>query len=97
MLDGYSILPMQGKETIPYQVPVSVEGHGLNTFRRQPELSVRGYRHDGAMAHSPVEVETWLKDMFENNCIARYGPRRSPPRAPDLTPRDFFLWSVIKI
>ncbi|GBP32888.1 hypothetical protein EVAR_81678_1 [Eumeta japonica] len=52
-------------------------------------------RHDRAMPHSPVEVETWLKDMFENNCIARYGPRRWPPRAPD--PLDFFLWSFIKI
>ncbi|GBP32884.1 hypothetical protein EVAR_81674_1 [Eumeta japonica] len=43
MHDGHFILSIQCKKTVPYQAPVSVEEHELNTFRRKSELSARGY------------------------------------------------------
>ena len=38
----------------------------------------------------------WLTDTFGNRWIGRSGGLEWPPRSPDLTPPDFFLWGVIK-
>ena len=34
--------------------------------------------------------------MFPNRWIGRDGPISWPPRSPDVTPLDFFLWGYIK-
>lgn len=34
--------------------------------------------------------------MFGEQWIGRFGPVRWPPRSPDLTPMDFFLWGYVK-
>ena len=34
--------------------------------------------------------------MFEDRVIARGQPTEWPPRSPDLTPCDFFLWGFVK-
>lgn len=54
------------------------------------------YQLDGAPAHSVVSARERLTDMFGQQWIGRYGPRRWPARSPDLTPMDFFLWGFIK-
>ena len=33
---------------------------------------------------------------FPNRWIGRDGPHAWPPRSPDLTPLDFFLWGYVK-
>jgi len=33
---------------------------------------------------------------FENRWIGRDGPTPWPPRSPDITPLDFFLWRYVK-
>ena len=39
----------------------------------------------------------WFLDAtFPNMLIGRDGPRPWPPRSPDITPLDFFLWRHVK-
>jgi hypothetical protein len=50
---------------------------------------------DDAPAHHAAPVRNWLNEHFEERWIGRV-PFRWPPRSPDLTPLDFFLWGHIK-
>jgi len=37
-----------------------------------------------------------LDATFPNRLIGRNGPTPWPPRSPDITPLDFFLWGYVK-
>jgi hypothetical protein len=37
-----------------------------------------------------------LNEKFPDACTGRGGPIPWPPRSPDLTPMDFFLWGYVK-
>lgn len=50
---------------------------------------------DGAPAHFAVNVRNYLNDQY-SMWIGRGGPVAWPPRSPDLTPLDFFLWGTMK-
>lgn len=54
------------------------------------------YRQDGASAHFSRIVTDYLNLVFPNQWIGRGGPMAWPPRSPDLTPLDFFLWGYLK-
>lgn len=54
------------------------------------------YQLDGAPAHSSGEVRELLDELFEDRYMGRGGPWSWPPRSPDLTPLDFYLWGKIK-
>lgn len=54
------------------------------------------YQMDGAPPHRTQEVSSLLDEMFEDRWIANNGPFRYPPRSPDITPLDFFVWGYIK-
>jgi hypothetical protein len=54
------------------------------------------YMQDGAPAHWAKPVRSWLDEKFPNRWIGRGGEIAWPPRSPDLTPPDFFLWGVLK-
>lgn len=51
---------------------------------------------DGAPAHFHREVREYLNVNFRNRWIGRNGFQNWPPRSPDLTSLDFFLWGYIK-
>lgn len=51
---------------------------------------------DGAPAHFSFEVRNFLNTHFSNRWIGRGSGNNWPPRSPDLTPVDFFLWGYIK-
>lgn len=53
------------------------------------------FMQDGAGPHFALTVRAFLNATFPN-WIGRGGPFPWPPRSPDLTPLDFFLWGVIK-
>lgn len=53
------------------------------------------FQHDGAPAHNSQIVSEYLLRRFPN-WIGNRGPIAWPPRSPDLTPLDFFLWGTIK-
>lgn len=54
------------------------------------------YQHDGAPPHNAAIARDFLATNFGNNWIANQGPSRWPPRSPDLTPMDFYLWGRLK-
>lgn len=54
------------------------------------------YQLDGAPGHCTREVSRELTNMFEDRWIRRLGPWLWPPRSPDLTPLDFYLWGKVK-
>lgn len=52
---------------------------------------------DGAPIHNAAPVRRWLNENFQGKWIGRNSPFVAwPPRSPDLTPLDFFLWGAIK-
>ena len=54
------------------------------------------YQQDGATAHFSIAARQVLNDKYPNRWIGRGGPVPWPPRSPDLTPLDFFLWGPMK-
>ena len=54
------------------------------------------FQQDGAPPHYANEVRNYLNNQFPNKWIGRSGPIEWPPRSPDLTPLDFFLWGYVK-
>lgn len=54
------------------------------------------YQQDGAPAHNSRNVINYLNLVHDNKVIATNTDVQWPPRSPDLTPCDFFLWGFIK-
>ena len=54
------------------------------------------FQQDGASPHFATQVRAYQVRRRPNNWIGRGGPVSWPPRSPDLTPCDFFLWGHIK-
>lgn len=54
------------------------------------------YQHDGAPPHNVREVNMVLTDTFNDRWLAYNGPFEWPPRSPDLTPLDYFVWGYVK-
>lgn len=53
------------------------------------------YQHDGAPAHKARDVVDWLDENIPQ-WIGWNGELKWPPRSPDLTPLDFFVWPFVK-
>lgn len=54
------------------------------------------FQQDGAPPHYHVNVRQYLDLIFTNQWIGRRGSMEWPPRSPDLTPLDYFLWGYVK-
>lgn len=54
------------------------------------------FQQDGAPPHWSRAVRNQLNQMFPQRWIGRGGPTNMPPRSPDLTVMDYFVWSWIK-
>lgn len=54
------------------------------------------FQQDGAPPHFARDVRQFLDTVFPERWIGRRGPIEWPPRSPDLTPLDFFLWGYVK-
>ncbi|CAG7717376.1 unnamed protein product [Allacma fusca] len=54
------------------------------------------WQQDGAPAHWAKVVREFLNQTFDRNWIGSDGPSNWPPRSPDLTVPDFWLWGRIK-
>lgn len=57
------------------------------------------FQHDGAPPHIVSSVRNRLSELLDDRWIGRLHPireQRWPPRSPDLTPLDFFLWGYVK-
>ena len=54
------------------------------------------FQQDGAPPHYGCQVRAFLDEQFPGKWIGRRGPVEWPPRSPDLTPLDFYLWGHLK-
>lgn len=54
------------------------------------------FQQDGATAHTARVSMSKLRDIFPGKLISKFGDIAWPPRSPDLTPCDFFLWGYLK-
>lgn len=54
------------------------------------------FQQDGCPAHYAGTVRNWLISEFNEKWIGRDGPILWPPRSPDLTIMDFYLWGRLK-
>ena len=54
------------------------------------------FQQDGAPPHYGIQVRQYLNQLLPDAWIGRRGPVEWPPRSPDLTPLDFYLWGHLK-
>ena len=54
------------------------------------------FQQDGTYAQYALRDRNWLTDTFGEQLIVRGGPVPWPPRSPDLTPLDFYMWGYVK-
>lgn len=85
----------------PYFFDGTVNGVAYLTLLREfaaPHLTMPGlhFQQDGAPPHYALIVREWLNTNLPGRWIGRRGPYEWPPRSPDLTPCDFFLWGYLK-
>jgi len=68
----------------------------FNTFVNQldnEELSVGYFQQDGATSHAPDTSMAEIQSFFGDRVISK---GLWPPRSPNLTPPDYFLWGYLK-
>ena len=53
-------------------------------------------QHDGAPPHYVLCLRQVMNEMFNEKWIGGGGPEAWPPRSPDLTSPDYFLWGFVK-
>ena len=51
-------------------------------------------QQDGATCHTTVMVRDWLHSKFGERVISRFTAHSWPAKSPDLSPLDFWFWSV---
>lgn len=51
---------------------------------------------DGAPCHRTIHVTDQLRELFGDQVVSLHHNTEWPPRSPDLTSFDFFLWGYIK-
>ena len=54
------------------------------------------FQHDGAPPHYTRHVREYLNESFPNHWLGRGGPVAWPPRSPDLTPLEYYVWGHVK-
>jgi len=54
------------------------------------------FQQDGAPPHLGLDVRRFLDATFPSRWTGRDGPTLWPPRSPDITLLEFFLWRYIK-
>lgn len=81
-------------ELLRDHLPELLEDVDLNTRLRM------WIQLDGAAPHFALIVREFLNEHYHNRWIGRTGPRdfgvRWPPKSPDLTSPDFYLWGYLK-
>jgi len=64
--------------------------------RRRTKCANVWFQQDGATAHTAHQSMTVVRNMFPGHLISRFRDVPWPPRSPDLTTCDFFLWGYLK-
>ncbi|CAH1957620.1 unnamed protein product [Acanthoscelides obtectus] len=99
IVDDYLIWPYLLPERLTGPIYRRFLGEVLPELLENVPLNVRQqmwFQHDGAPAHFAVQVRAYLAQRFGHRWIARGGAVSWPPRSPDLSSLDFFLWGHVK-
>ena len=88
----------------PYFFPENVTGQVYSTFLEETLPDLLGdvaadiiFQQDGHPAHTSLLARGVLNERYPNRWIGIHSPLREwPPRSPDLTPMDFFLWGYMR-
>ena len=64
--------------------------------RQHIQTSGLWFQQDGATPHTSRGVLSYLQEVFPGKVISKGGDVPWPPRSPDLSPLDFFLWGHLK-
>ena len=71
--------------------------HVMPQIRRKRRMDSTIFQQDGAPPHFSIVARSFLSDVFpDDRIIARGYPNRWPAHSPDLTPLDYYFWSVVK-
>lgn len=54
------------------------------------------FQQDGATCHTSNDSLIAVREIFGQKLISKRGDINWPPRSPDLSPMDFFLWGYLK-
>jgi len=54
------------------------------------------FQQDGTPPHFHRDVKAYLDENLPGQWIGQRGAVEFPPRSPDLTPLDFYLWGTLK-
>jgi hypothetical protein len=87
-LTGERYLEMLQDEILPAIAEIVEDGPN-------PDANII-FQQDGAPPHFSRVVREFLDDEFPRRWIGRRGFVEWPPRSPDMTPLDFFLWGHLK-
>jgi hypothetical protein len=67
--------------------------HDFIGLLEEDEITYSWFQQDGAPAHTANNSMEPLNEIFGERVISR---NLWPPRSPDLTPPDFYLWGAAK-
>ena len=73
-----------------------LEENVLPQLEETGNMDTLWWQQDGAPPHYAKCVREMLHSRFGERWIGRGGPVEWPPRSPDLSPLDFFLWGYLK-
>ena len=90
-LTGIAYLNLLNEEIVPQMMTVFDFNLIQNVLFEQ-----LWWFQDGAPPHRAIVVRDRLNELFGDQVVALYHNQEWPPRSPDLTPCDFFLWGYIK-
>lgn len=99
ILGQYVVGPFFFDRHLNSQVYSDFLRHDLPILLEDIPLMVRQrmwFQHDGAPAHYGIGVRNFLNHEYPQRWIGRGGPVNWPPRSPDITKPDFFLWGYVK-
>ena len=90
---AFSSSPMKSIRTADVYLDLLTEYVAPQLIDSQPTII---FQQDGAPPHWVLRVRQFLKETFSDRWIGRDGPISWPPRSPDITTLDFFLWGYVK-
>ena len=71
----------------------SFDAPELDNFPHFQEIWLQ---QDGAISHTARQSLEAVRELFGSHVISRFGNLQWPPRSPDLSLCDFFLWGKLK-
>lgn len=95
-LNGENYLRMLTEQIVPALRQICEEEEFAEVQEEPIQFATMYFQQDGAPAHSARDVRDFLNTVFLGRWIGRRGPIEWPPRSPDMTPLDFFLWGHLK-